>query len=271
MPTKIALLVTGSIPEPLRAEFGTYHTVYTEFLRRAHPVPGTEFVLDAYDVVEEMEYPSNAQLDGYYDAVMYTGSAASAYDDVPWINTLVAFSAHVATEKPHIKIIAICFGHQILARALGGECVPNNGIWEVGPTPLDLTDLGKRLFGVDTLNIQQMHRDHVPSVPPSFHLLASTPVSPNQGMVRFAPNTHTDTETNTDSDLDLDAVQILTLQGHPEYVAGIVRGLVTLRVAAGIMSAELGADVERRLGLGWREDGVGVLGRAVWRVLGARA
>ena len=32
-----------------------------------------------------------------------------------------------------------------------------------------------------------MHRDHVPAVPPSFHLLGSTAISANQGMVRLYP------------------------------------------------------------------------------------
>jgi hypothetical protein len=40
----------------------------------------------------------------------------------------------------------ICFGHQIVARALGGEVVPNGGKWEVGVTPMQLTELGKRIF-----------------------------------------------------------------------------------------------------------------------------
>lgn len=47
--------------------------------------------------------------------------------------------------------VGICFGHQIVARALGGECVPNGGRWEVGVTPLELTDLGKEIFGVEEL------------------------------------------------------------------------------------------------------------------------
>ena len=45
----------------------------------------------------------------------------------------------------------ICFGHQIVARALGGECVPNGGNWEVGLTKIDLTETGKKLFGVSEL------------------------------------------------------------------------------------------------------------------------
>ena len=48
--------------------------------------------------------------------------------------------------------IGICFGHQIISCALGGECVPNGEVWELGPTQIQLTDIGKQLFGsYDTL------------------------------------------------------------------------------------------------------------------------
>jgi len=73
--------------------------------------------------------------------------------------------ADVATNKPRIKIIGIpndvgstqptedgsytgtCFGHQVIARALGGECAPNSN-WEFAITEVVLTDLGQRIFGV---------------------------------------------------------------------------------------------------------------------------
>lgn len=45
----------------------------------------------------------------------------------------------------------ICFGHQIVARALGGSCVPNDGRWEIGPCEVEMTDLGKQIFGLDFL------------------------------------------------------------------------------------------------------------------------
>lgn len=44
--------------------------------------------------------------------------------------------------------------------ALGGGCVPNDGKWEVGPTTVDLTDLGKEFFGVETL-VSIMYRVNV--------------------------------------------------------------------------------------------------------------
>jgi GMP synthase-like glutamine amidotransferase len=76
--------------------------------------------------------------------------------------------ARVVQTKPSIKIIGmhtlrlmitacshshalvgICFGHQIVARAMG-EQVTRNDKWEVGPTPVSLTHLGKAIFGVDS-------------------------------------------------------------------------------------------------------------------------
>jgi GMP synthase-like glutamine amidotransferase len=77
--------------------------------------------------------------------------------------------ADVAINKPRTKIIGppsllnspyiyrkysitgICFGHQVVARALGGECAPNGGQWEVAITQVGLTDLGQRIFGVPSL------------------------------------------------------------------------------------------------------------------------
>jgi GMP synthase-like glutamine amidotransferase len=48
-------------------------------------------------------------------------------------------------------IAGICFGHQIVVRAVGGESVPNDGKWEVGVTEVNLTAVGKQVFGADTI------------------------------------------------------------------------------------------------------------------------
>ncbi|KAG6843053.1 hypothetical protein H0H93_002431, partial [Arthromyces matolae] len=114
------------------------------------------------------------------------------------------------------------------------------------------------LFRVEELNIQQMHRDHVPSLPPSndIHLLASTPISPIQGMAMFFPSQpHT-----------LQNTHILTLQGHPEFVQDIVDQLVELRSKSGIIPKDLAEEyftVRRE----WRNDGVDVIGSAICTML----
>ncbi|KDQ51908.1 hypothetical protein JAAARDRAFT_107677, partial [Jaapia argillacea MUCL 33604] len=140
--------------------------------------------------------------------------AASAYENVEWINKLTEFVVGVARTKPEVKIIRICFSHQIIARALSSTIVPNNGIWEVGPTKVKLNEVGKELFGVPT--IERFHRDHIPSVPSPFLPIGSMPVCENQGMV-----------------LSLKDIQILTLQGHPKFTDGIVEHIVEAGVSVG--------------------------------------
>jgi GMP synthase-like glutamine amidotransferase len=68
-----------------------------------------------------------------------------------WIDSLVAFVSSVSNNYPDIKIVGICFGHQIVARAFGGECVPNPKGWEVGVTRVPTSPVGKEILGVDTL------------------------------------------------------------------------------------------------------------------------
>ena len=173
----------------------------------------------------------------------------------------------------------ICFGHQIVAQALGGECVPNGGKWEAAITKVMLTDLGRRIFGTQSVacspcphvgildnvfilqGIQQMHRDHVPVVPPPFHLLGSTPITENQGMVLFSDS---DTPLPT-PDAPIPPIHILTLQGHPEFTAHIVKEIVKVRSESGVMDKKTAENA--RLCADLHNDGVGPIGHAIWRVL----
>lgn len=108
-----------------------------------------------------------------------------------------------------------------------------------------------------------MHRDHVPDVPRSCILLASTSVTPNQGYIRFPPSTPPP-ETFT-PDLIKD-IQIFTVQGHPEFTKRIVGHLVDLRETSGIITKAIAEDSRRRED--WRNDGVDVIGKVIWKVLG---
>ena len=66
-----------------------------------------------------------------------------------------------------------------------------------------------------------MHRDHVPTLPQAFHLLGSTDVSNNQGMVRFAYKAPEPGPNEA-----LPPIHIFTVQGHPEFTKEIVHELV---------------------------------------------
>jgi len=259
-PIRLALFLCDTpIPE-VKATDGDYSDIFNVLLKSA-PL-SSEFILDAYAIREKMEYPEDIDK---YQGIIITGSAASAYENLDWINMLVAYIASVAAEKPHIKLIGICFGHQIISRALGEECVPNNGIWEAGPTSLNLTDAGKQLFGTTSLNIQEMHRDHVPVIPKDCILLGSSPISHNQGYIRLASPAQTPADF-TDPQV-VKSIQIFTVQGHPEFTARIIDSIIKARLFSGVIPPDVAAQARDRRD--WRNDGVDVIGKAIWKILGA--
>jgi len=232
--------------------------IFDRVFRTSLPDELSDFAFHTYDVRNAKEYPSTDILDTY-DGIIITGSSASAYEDVEWINKLVSWVADIATNKPRIKIIGICFGHQVVARALGGECVSNSK-WEVAVTEVILTDLGHRIFGVPSINIQQMHRDHVPTIPPLFHLLGSTTMTRNQGMVQFSdPDARIPVPGGS-----IPQIHILTLQGHPEFTAGIVKKVIRARSESGVMDKDTAKDGLDRAED--RNDGVDIA-RVIWEVL----
>ncbi|KAL0958822.1 hypothetical protein HGRIS_014141 [Hohenbuehelia grisea] len=114
-----------------------------------------------------------------------------------------------------------------------------------------------------------MHRDHVPAVPPSLELLGSSPVAYNQGMVRYASADSTGSQADSQSSRPLTDIQILTVQGHPEFTKPIVSAIVALRSSSGIFDKALADDVARRSD--FRNDGVPVIGKVMWRILGIDA
>lgn len=73
-----------------------------------------------------------------------------AFADDEWIVRLVDY-VRKAYETTDVALVGICFGHQIIARALGGEVRRSGGKWEVSVDKVRLSPLGKELFGVDEL------------------------------------------------------------------------------------------------------------------------
>ncbi|KAG9051334.1 hypothetical protein FS837_009601 [Tulasnella sp. UAMH 9824] len=260
---KLALLVCDTPILPVREKYGTYNEIFHQWLTNSLQAMASSrsFTLDPYDVVQG-QYPPDDKIHGDdpYHGIIITGSAANAYETLPWIEALVTFAANLLSNAPSIKLIGICFGHQIIARAVGEQVVRNELGWEAGTTEIRLTDEGKRVFGLDSgvMDIIEMHRDHVPTVPANFTLLGSTDVSLNQGMVKRYT---TSTEKWSDG-----AVHVLTVQGHPEFCPDIVNWVVDAREKSGVMDAETVR--KARECANKRDDGVGPIGKAVFAALG---
>jgi GMP synthase-like glutamine amidotransferase len=153
LPLRIAILACDTPLPRTKAKYGTYGGVFTSLLksgadRLAYPgLSSTEGLqLRTYDVVEMQEYPSLDEIEG----VLLTGSKFNSFDNDPWIVKLVEFVKTVLAQR-RVRIVGVCFGHQIVGRALGAEVKRNEEGWEVSVTDIELTGKGKQIFGKETL------------------------------------------------------------------------------------------------------------------------
>ncbi|KAJ3158240.1 hypothetical protein HDU86_002949 [Geranomyces michiganensis] len=222
---RIALLVCDT-PLPVVVEkYGNYEKLFGELLRQgaaaySASAKPTNLDIEAFDVVQG-QLPDDISK---FSAFILTGSKYSAYEDLDWINNLKRFMQRVDAEST-AKVVGVCFGHQIVAEALGGKVTKNPAGWEVGWTPTILNPFGETTLntGVKVHNVHQMHQDHVSVLPPGFKVLASTDKCPIQMAVR--------------------GDRYLTIQGHPEFTAGVVTEIVKARQAAGIFTEDFASTV----------------------------
>lgn len=149
---KIGILIAGPIADALQPTYGDYGKIYAEFLQ-GHGFSFRSFFVFDGDVPDD---PSLC------DGWIITGSKFGAYEDHPWIPPLEALIRNVhAAKRP---LVGICFGHQIIAQALGGQVEKYEGGWAAGRTEYRGAD------GMLTLNA--WHQDQVVAVPPNATVLA---------------------------------------------------------------------------------------------------
>lgn len=149
-PIRLAILEADTPLPNTNTKYHGYRGVFTDLFRRAVAPDPVErhLAITGYDVVNHPEtYPD---LDSI-DAVLISGSKHSAYLDEPWILKLVEFAQAALATDGRVKVVGVCFGHQIVGRALGTKVGVNEKGWEISVTDLKLSEKGKGLFGSDTL------------------------------------------------------------------------------------------------------------------------
>ena len=142
---KIGILRTGHSPDGMIEALGDYDEMFVRLL------DGHGFTFQTFSVMDG-EFPSGPQdADGW----LITGSKHGAYEDHAWIPPLEELIRDInITGKP---MIGVCFGHQIIAQALGGKVEKFAGGWSVGRT--EYTMDGR------TVALNAWHQDQVTRLP----------------------------------------------------------------------------------------------------------
>ena len=119
---KLTIIQAGDVPPTLRGQFGPYPAMYSRMFDEA----GVGFEYEAVPIYDGAAFPDPAKL----EAIVITGSAAGVYDDFAWLDPLRAFirGAYAA----NTPMLGICFGHQIMADALGGDVRKSEKGWGLG-------------------------------------------------------------------------------------------------------------------------------------------
>ncbi|MFC1481014.1 type 1 glutamine amidotransferase [Candidatus Neomarinimicrobiota bacterium] len=196
---RIDLIMVGNAPSEISAVHGDFDSWFIHTIASLASVT----VQHCYS---GQPLPPLDKSDGW----IITGSPASVYDAIEWLDRAKARirSACIA-EHP---VLGVCFGHQLLAEALGGKVALNPQGWELGLAEVELTPEGRvsDLFAdLDNPGIVfETHHDSVQQLPPQ--------------AVRLAENK-----------MGIQAFQIgansLGVQFHPEFTPEIARAYVRQR------------------------------------------
>ncbi len=186
---KIGILQTGYAPDALRPMHGDYPDLFQNLLS------GQGFTFQTWRVLE-MEFPSGPHdADGW----LITGSRFGAYEDhafIPPLEDLIR--AIFAADVP---LVGVCFGHQIIAQALGGKVEKFKGGWSVGRTLYN--------FGGETVALNAWHQDQVTVRPDAATLCASNEFCENAALI-YGHNA-------------------FTVQAHPEFSQPFVADMIEKR------------------------------------------
>lgn len=192
---KIAILETGRPPGPLAEQFGDYPAMFANML-------GEAFAVETFDA-QSGELPDDPDAHAGY---LITGSPAGVYEDLPWIAPLEDF---IRAAK-NSKLVGVCFGHQVMAQALGGQVEKSAKGWGAGLHRYDVVRREVWIEDLATIAVPASHQDQVVRQPPNTNVIAASDFTPFAGLAW----------------LDRPAI---SFQFHPEFSPDFAKALIEQR------------------------------------------
>jgi len=187
---KIGILEAGLLREEMAARFDPYPIMFERFIG----VSGRNFEFESFCVIEG-EMPASINV---CDGWLITGSRHGVYDNLDWMFPLQDFIRELASTE--IPLIGVCFGHQIIAQALGGEVVKSDKGWGVGLHRYRIDQTHSWMGnGSQQIGIYAFHQDQVVKLPDSAQVFSSSDFCPFAGLSY--------------------GNSIISLQAHPEFEA----------------------------------------------------
>jgi GMP synthase-like glutamine amidotransferase len=192
---KLAVLETGVPPGDLKEKFGDYPAMFADLL-------GPGFDIATFDA-QSGELPKDP---ASHHAYLITGSPAGVYDPLPWIPPLMEF----IRSADKAKMVGICFGHQVMAEALGGHVEKSTKGWGAGLHRYDVIHREQWMDGEQCIAVPASHQDQVIVQPPE------TTVVVESGFTPFAA-------------LAWQSRPAISFQFHPEFSPAFAKALIEER------------------------------------------
>ena len=196
--TRVNILLCDTFPGRLPAFIPNYESLFMDLF-----VGIGEQVNYRVFQTWQGELPTEVNADEIY---LVPGSLDAAYDDKPWIVALLQW-----IEKAYVRgarLMGVCFGHQAIARALGGAVRQFAGGFGVGVRASRVIDRDmKTYFPGQEMRLLYSHHDQVVALPQDAELCATSDFCENESF-RIGH-------------------QVITFQGHPEFTVAYSRHLLT--------------------------------------------
>lgn len=208
---KIGLLMAGESVGSMAVKYGVHEQQFIDLFDPLLDQDAEPIEWKIYYVLRD-EFPNSVD---ECDAYLVTGSKHGVYDELPWMITLAAFIREIVSQQK--RLTGVCFGHQIIAHALGGKVVKVEQGFGIGMheykmvIPTEIAHLAQDgELALQTLfKVNVMHGDQVVELPPTAEIIASSDFCEFAGL--YYPE------------------GVLTYQGHPEFDNQFIRDLIEFK------------------------------------------